>query len=233
MKLAHVLPILSLAAPIVCRRKPETWPPGLPGDDMKHLGTDKYIRPPPGWKAPSKKEKKAREEWIAVHRSVTEALEDFMFETTRPKARDEEQLNLRMLSVQAATARAADGILTLDGPYSRDSCFDLLHYFPKIAEKCEKAMMALDAPTLACSDALGKEDKGRLAENIRDLRLIFAVYDYNFSQRCVNEEVGSPSLPLPLVEDILWHFKMTAERYAGIGEYCRSKGLNSSDIGEW
>lgn len=117
MKLAHVLPILSLAAPIVCRRKPETWPPGLPGDDMKHLGTDKYIRPPPGWKAPSKKEKKAREEWIAVHRSVIEALEDFMFETTRPKARDEEQLNLRMLSVQAATARAADGILTLDGPY--------------------------------------------------------------------------------------------------------------------
>lgn len=94
-------------------------------------------------------------------------------------------------------------------------------------------MMALDAPTLACSDALGKEDKGRLAENIRDLRLIFTVYDYNFSQRCVNEEVGSPSLPLPLVEDILWHFKMTAERYAGIDEYCRSKGLNSSDIGEW
>ncbi|KLO85668.1 uncharacterized protein LW93_14283 [Fusarium fujikuroi] len=141
MKLAHVLPILSLAAPIACRRKPETWPPGLPGDDMKHLGTDKYIRPPPGWKAPSEKEKKAREEWIAVHRSVTEALEDFMFETTRPKAQDEEQLNLRMLSVQAATARAAHGILTLEGPY--------------IAEKCEKAMMALDAPTLACSDALG------------------------------------------------------------------------------
>ncbi|SCV45474.1 uncharacterized protein FFB14_08674 [Fusarium fujikuroi] len=216
MKLAHVLPILSLAAPIACRRKPETWPPGLPGDDMKHLGTDKYIRPPPGWKAPSEKEKKAREEWIAVHRSVTEALEDFMFETTRPKARDEEQLNLGMLSVQAATARAADGILTLEGPY--------------IAEKCEKAMMALDAPTLACSDALGKEDKERLAENIRDLRLMFTVYDYNFSQRCVNEEVGSPSLPLPLVEDILWHFKMTAERYAGIDEYCRSKGLNSSDI---
>ncbi|CCT64884.1 uncharacterized protein FFUJ_03855 [Fusarium fujikuroi IMI 58289] len=216
MKLAHVLPILSLAAPIACRRKPETWPPGLPGDDMKHLGTDKYIRPPPGWKAPSEKEKKAREEWIAVHRSVTEALEDFMFETTRPKARDEEQLNLGMLSVQAATARAADGILTLEGPY--------------IAEKCEKAMMALDAPTLACSDALGKEDKERLAENIRDLRLMFTVYDYNFSQRCVNEEVGSPSLPLPLVEDILWHFKMTAERYAGIDEYCRSKGLHSSDI---
>ncbi|KLO86261.1 uncharacterized protein FFB20_11629 [Fusarium fujikuroi] len=216
MKLALVLPILSLAAPIACRRKPETWPPGLPGDDMKHLGTDKYIRPPPGWKAPSEKEKKAREEWIAVHRSVTEALEDFMFETTRPKARDEEQLNLGMLSVQVATTRAADGILTLEGPY--------------IAEKCEKAMMALDAPTLACSDALGKEDKERLAENIRDLRLMFTVYDYNFSQRCVNEEVGSPSLPLPLVEDILWHFKMTAERYAGIDEYCRSKGLHSSDI---
>ena len=72
----------------------------------------------PDWGA-SKKEKKAREEWIAVHRSVTEAFEDFMFETTRPKAQDEEQLNLRMLSVQAATARAAHGILTLEGPYVR------------------------------------------------------------------------------------------------------------------
>lgn len=49
----------------------------------------------------------------------------------------------------------------------------------------------------------------------------------------MNEEVGSPSLPLPLVEDILWHLKMTAERYAGIDEYCRSKGLKSSEIEEW
>lgn len=39
-------------------------------------------------------------------------------------------------------------------------------------------MIALDAPTLACSDALGKEDKEKLAENIRDLRLMFTVRIY-------------------------------------------------------
>ncbi|KAF4439188.1 hypothetical protein FACUT_4265 [Fusarium acutatum] len=218
MKIAYVLPILSLVAPIACG-KPETWPPGLPGTEEKHLGTSKYIRPPPGWKAPSEEEKKAREEFILPHRSIAEALEDFMFETTRPKAQYEEQLNLGMLSVQVAVARAADGILTLEGPY--------------IAEKCWKAMTALDAPTLACSNALTKVEKGRLAEKIRDLRLMFTVYDYNFSQKCENAEVGAPSLPLPLVEDVRWHLKMTAERYADIDEYCESKGLNSSDIAEW
>lgn len=43
-------------------------------------------------------------------------------------------------------------------------------------------MIALDAPTLACSDALGKEDKEKLAENIRDLRLMFTVRIYLFPQ---------------------------------------------------
>ncbi|KAG5792890.1 hypothetical protein H9Q69_008062 [Fusarium xylarioides] len=232
MKPAHILPILSLVAPIACRRKPETWPPGLPGNYEKHIGTSKYIRPPPGWKAPSKEEKKAREEFIVPHRSITEALEDFLFETARPNAQYEEQLNLRMLSVQLAAARAGDGILTLEGPYSRDSCFDLLDYFPKIAEKCWKAMTALDDPTLACSTALTKPEKERLAEKIKDLRLMFTVYDYNFSQRCENAEVGAPGLPLPLVEDVKWHLKMTAERYADIDEYCKSKGLSSSNE-EW
>ncbi|PNP86096.1 hypothetical protein FNYG_01152 [Fusarium nygamai] len=119
MKLAHVLPILSLIAPIACRQRPETWPPAVPGDEEKYWGTSKYIRPPPGWKPPSEEEKRAREEFILPHRNVVEALEDFMFETTRPKAQYEERLNLGMLSVHVAVARAGDGILTLEGPYVR------------------------------------------------------------------------------------------------------------------
>ncbi|KAF5529059.1 hypothetical protein FMEXI_14382, partial [Fusarium mexicanum] len=218
MKLAHVLPILSLHAAIACRSKPETWPPGLPGGDEKHYGTSKYRRPPPGWKAPSKEEKKAREEFISPHRIITETLEDFMFETTRPKVPYEERLNFGALSVQVAVARASNGILTLEGPY--------------IAEKCEKAMKALDAPTLACSNALSKSEKGRLAKKIRDLTLMFTVYDRNFSQKCENAEVGAPGLPLSLVEDVRWHLEMTSGRYADIDKYCKSKGLNSSDIGE-
>ncbi|KAI1029014.1 hypothetical protein LB505_009234 [Fusarium chuoi] len=118
MKLVHVLPILSLVAPITCSKN-QTLPSNFTGSKEKDWGPAKYDFPPETWKAPKEKEKKAREEWIATQRSVTKALEDLLFETARPKARDEEQLNLRMLSVQAATARAADGILTLEGPYVR------------------------------------------------------------------------------------------------------------------
>ncbi|KAF5627471.1 hypothetical protein F52700_8397 [Fusarium sp. NRRL 52700] len=121
MKLAHALPILSLVSPIAiaCVHKTERWPPDAPGPEQKFWGLDKYLRYPPGWKPPSKEEKKAREEWIATQRAVTEALENFIFNTTRPKDQYEEQLNLGMLSVHVATARAADGILTLEGPYVR------------------------------------------------------------------------------------------------------------------
>jgi hypothetical protein len=120
MKLTHILPILSLIAPIACiRQRPETWPPAIPGKEEKYWGTSKYIRPPPGWKPPSEEEKKAREEFILPHRNVVKAIEAFMLETTRPRAQNLEQLNLGMLRVHVAVSRAGDGILTLEGPYVR------------------------------------------------------------------------------------------------------------------
>ncbi|KAH7166762.1 hypothetical protein DER46DRAFT_646006, partial [Fusarium sp. MPI-SDFR-AT-0072] len=179
MKLAHVLPILTLVVPIAC---------------------GKYDMQPWELKEPTDEEKKAREAWLDTQRDITAACEDLILETTRPKAQYEEQLNFGVLSVQKVTEEASNRLVAFEGPMVRDSCYDLVHYFPKVVEKCKKALGSLDAPKLACSNALTKPEKSNLGEKLRELRFLFTVYDYNFSKRCVNDtRIKAP--PLPRVDD--------------------------------
>uniref|UniRef100_A0A0D2XP24 Uncharacterized protein n=1 Tax=Fusarium oxysporum (strain Fo5176) TaxID=660025 RepID=A0A0D2XP24_FUSOF len=196
MKLAHVLPILTLVVPIAC---------------------GKYSEPPWEAKVPTAEEKKAREAWLDTQRDITAACEDLILETTRPRAQHQEQLNNRVVVVQEVTEEASNRLLTFEGPM--------------VVEKCKKALGALDAPKLACSNALIKPEKSNLGKKLRWLRFLFTVYDYNFSKRCVKDtRIAAP--PLPMVDDIRWYLMNTANAYSDIDEYCKSKGLNSSEIAD-
>jgi len=98
MKLAHVLPILTLVVPIAC---------------------GKYSEPPWQAKVPTAEEKKAREAWLDTQRDITAACEDLILETTRPRAQHQEQLNNRVVVVQEVTEEASNRLLTFEGPMVR------------------------------------------------------------------------------------------------------------------
>ncbi|KAI7771618.1 hypothetical protein ACKAV7_005693 [Fusarium commune] len=102
MKLAHVLPILTLVVPIAC---------------------GKYDMQPWELKEPTDEEKKAREAWLDTQRDITAACEDLILETTRPKAQYEEQLNVGVLSVQKVTEEASNRLVAFEGPMVYDYNF--------------------------------------------------------------------------------------------------------------
>jgi hypothetical protein len=106
MKLAHVLSLLALIGPIACDKK--------------------YLWPPKEVVRPTKEEIISREAWLDTLRNITAACEKVVVESRRPEAQFDEQLNLHVVGVQKATAKAANRFLADRDPMVRQC---LLHRF--------------------------------------------------------------------------------------------------------